>query len=143
VLALPVCDTLNLMAGGKGLFGVLICDDVPAVREALRWAFEDEPDLAIIGEAGDGLDLLRLASRLAPDVVILDIELPGLDGYSVAQRLKRFQRPPVVIFLTVHCGPAARQRGLEAGGDGFVEKGTGWPELIGQVRYLLTSRFSS
>ena len=123
-----------------GVYQVLICDDVPAVREALRWAFEDEPDLAIIGEAGDGLDVLRQAARLAPDVVILDIEMPGLDGYSVARRLKGGRRPPVVIFLTVHCGPAARQRGMQAGGDAFVEKGTGWPELIGQVRNLLTNR---
>jgi DNA-binding NarL/FixJ family response regulator len=125
-----------------GVYRVLICDDVPAVREALRWAFEDEPDLAIIGEAGDGQDVLKQASHLVPDVVILDIEMPGLDGYSVARRLKSWQRPPVVIFLTVHCGPAARQRGVEAGGDAFVEKGTGWPELIGQVRYLLTQRSS-
>lgn len=123
-----------------GAYRVLICDDVPAVREALQWAFESEPDLAIIGEACDGLEVLQQASALDPDVVILDIELPGLNGYSVARRLKRFLRPPVVIFLTVHCGPAARQRGLEAGGDAFVEKGTGWPELIGQVRYLLTNR---
>jgi DNA-binding NarL/FixJ family response regulator len=123
-----------------GVYRVLICDDVPAVREALRWAFEDEPDLAIIGEACDGLELLQQAARLDPDVVILDIEMPSLDGYAAARRLKGLQRPPVVIFLTVHCGPAARRRGLEAGGDAFVEKGTGWPELIGQVRQLLTTR---
>ena len=121
-------------------YRVLICDDVPAVREALRWAFEDEADLVIVGEACDGAELLNQAAQLTPDVVILDIELPTLDGYAVARRLKTFRPPPVVIFLTVHCGPGARQRAMEAGGDGCVEKGTGWPELIAQMRYLLAAR---
>ncbi|HEX9922218.1 MAG TPA: response regulator transcription factor [Anaerolineae bacterium] len=116
---------------------ILIVDDMPAVREALRWALGDVPELTIVGEAGNGQQALAQASQLEPDVVILDVELPGLDGYAVAQSLKQFPRPPFVIFLTVHSDPASRQRSFEAGGDAFVEKGTGWPVLISQIRRSL------
>jgi DNA-binding NarL/FixJ family response regulator len=117
---------------------VLIVDDIPAVREALRWAFEDTPDLIVVGEADDGVKALACAAELAPDVVILDVELPSLDGYAVAQALKQLEPAPLVIFLTVHGDGLSRQRAEAAGGDGFVEKGAGWPVLLQQIRRLLS-----
>jgi DNA-binding NarL/FixJ family response regulator len=119
---------------------ILIVDDAPAVREALRWALEDEEDLAVVGEAGDGNEAVARAAALAPDVVILDIALPGQDGYAVARSLKALSPPPLVIFLTVHCDPIFRQQGLAAGGDGFAEKASGWPSLITLVRRSLAAR---
>jgi DNA-binding NarL/FixJ family response regulator len=115
---------------------VLIVDDAPSVREALRYALDDESDLQVVGEASDGLTAIEHASKLAPDVVILDIELPKRDGYTVARSLKKLPHPPVVIFLSVHGDASSRQRGTEAGGDGFVEKGSGWAALIEQIRGL-------
>ncbi len=123
-------------------YRVLIVDDVPAVRESLRWAFEETPDLVMVGEAGDGMEALDRARELEPDVVILDIELPRLNGYTVARQLRNSAHPPIVIFLTVHSDPLARQRGAEAGGDGFAEKGIGWSALIGQIRQALAQRAS-
>jgi DNA-binding NarL/FixJ family response regulator len=121
-------------------YRVLIVDDAPAVREALRWAFDDAADLTIVGEAGDGQEALIRAAELAPDLVILDIEIPGLDGYAVARSLKAMPRPPVVVFLTIHGDGASRQRALQAGGDGFAEKGIGWAAFIAQVRGALAGR---
>lgn len=121
-------------------YTVLIVDDVPVVREALRWIIEDEADLTVIGEAGNGLEAIRLAAELLPQVVILDVELPGQDGYAVARRLKGIPNPPVIIFLTVHSDPLSRQRASEAGGDGFAEKGRGWLSLIDQIHLALASR---
>lgn len=121
-------------------YKVLVVDDMPAVRQALRWAFEDTDDLVVVGEAVDGREAIASASLLAPDIVILDIGLPDLDGYAVARALKATAHPPVVIFLTVHGDPLSRQRGVEAGGDGFVEKGCGWPALVEQVRRSLAGR---
>ncbi|MEM7347194.1 MAG: response regulator transcription factor, partial [Chloroflexota bacterium] len=109
---------------------------MPAVREALCWAFEDTVDLAVVGQANDGNQVLDQVVALAPDVVILDIELPGRDGYAVAQQLKRLPHPPIIVFLTVHTDSTAQQRCFEVGGDGFVEKGAGWPALIQQIRRL-------
>ncbi|HYN87868.1 MAG TPA: response regulator transcription factor [Ardenticatenaceae bacterium] len=128
------------MEASQAPYRVLIVDDVPAVREALRWALEDEPDLAVVGEASSGAEALACVGELTPDVVILDIELPGLDGYAVAQQLKQASHPPVVVFLSVHGDSVSRRRGREAGGDGFAEKGTGWIALISQVRRSLGSR---
>jgi DNA-binding NarL/FixJ family response regulator len=121
-------------------YRVLIVDDVPAVREALRWALENEPDLVVVGEAGTGADALTCATTLAPDLVILDIELPTLDGYAVARVLKASAHPPVVVFLTTHGDPLSRQRANEASSDGFAEKGAGWPALIAEVRRALRTQ---
>ncbi|GIK38664.1 MAG: hypothetical protein BroJett011_24970 [Chloroflexota bacterium] len=121
-------------------YTVLIVDDVPVVREALRWIIEDEADLNVIGEAGDGLEAVRLAAELLPEVVILDVELPGQDGYAVARQLKLMPKPPAVVFLTVHADPLSRQYALEAGGDGFAEKGRGWLSLIDQIHLALAGR---
>jgi DNA-binding NarL/FixJ family response regulator len=116
---------------------LLIVDDVPTVREGLHWLFDDQPDMHIIGEAGDGIEALRLAGELSPDLVILDIQLPVMDGYAVTRSLKALPRPPVVILLTVNSDQPSRVRGFEAGCDGFVEKSAGWEELISVVRQAL------
>jgi DNA-binding NarL/FixJ family response regulator len=121
-------------------YRVLIVDDVPEVREALRWALENEADLVVVGEAGDGVEALDRAAALAPDVVILDIELPRLDGYAVTRALRAAAHPPVVVFLSVHTDPLSRRRGVEAGGSGFAEKGVGWPAFIAEVRRALAER---
>jgi DNA-binding NarL/FixJ family response regulator len=121
-------------------YKVLIVDDSSAVREALRWAMEDSSDMAVVGEAEDGEEAMNQADALSPDVVILDIELPKMDGYAVARSLKSREDAPVVIFLSVHGDSLSRQRGAEAGGDGFAEKGTGWQSLLTQVRQSLESR---
>ena len=73
-------------------------------------------------------------------MVILDIELPKLDGYAVTRALKASAHPPVIVFLTVHSGRQSRRRAAEAGGDGFAEKGAGWPALIAEVRRALAGR---
>ena len=123
-------------------YRVLIVDDIPEVREALHWALENESDLVVVAEAATGVEALTYVTSLTPDVVILDITLPALDGYAVARILKASARPPVVIFLTVHNDPLSRQRAREAGSDGFAEKGAGWPALIAEVRRVLRARGS-
>ena len=123
-------------------YKVLIVDDVPVIREALRWLIEDEADLTVIGEAGDGLEAIHRAAELLPEVVILDVELPGLDGYAVARQLKGRPDPPVVVFLTVHSDSVSRQRATEAGGDGFAEKGRGWLTLMDEIHLALANRSS-
>jgi DNA-binding NarL/FixJ family response regulator len=121
-------------------YKVLIVDDMPAVREGLRWLIEDEADLTVVGEANDGLEAIQLASEHLPDIVILDIELPEMDGYAVTRRLKTMPNPPVVVFLTLHSDAHFRQQAREAGADGFAEKGKGWLILLEQIRASLANR---
>jgi DNA-binding NarL/FixJ family response regulator len=119
---------------------ILIVDDAPTVREALHWLFEEEPDLRIVGEAGDGMEALQTAIQLEPDAVILDIEMPFMDGFAVTRQLKALPTPPVVILLSIHGDEYSRQRGVEAGSDAFVEKSGDWPQLISELRRALTAR---
>jgi len=119
---------------------ILIVDDAPVVREALRWIIEDTPDLEMVGEAGEGNEALTRAARLMPDVVVLDIHLPGLDGYGVARALKSMPNPPIVVFLSVDSDVEAERRGVEAGGDAFAAKARGWEALLAQIRAALAAR---
>lgn len=121
-------------------FRVLIVDDAASVREALRWALEGEGDLEVVGEAGDGASAVAAAQRLAPDIVILDVSLPDVDGYTVARRLTKALVRPLIIFLTIYHDPLSRARAAEVGAAAFVEKGRGWPVLIAAMRQALHGR---
>lgn len=119
------------------LHTVLLVDDSADVREALRWALEAALDLTVVGAVGTGEEAMEQAAALHPEVVILDIELPDHSGYEVCRSLKKTLPAPAVLFLTIHTDLEARRRSREAGSDGFVEKGAGWPLLLAQVRDLL------
>jgi len=84
----------------------------------------------IAGEAGTGEDALRMAAALEPDVVLLDLELPDLDGLAVLRRLKAFERPIAVLVVTMHDDPALVRRAVEGGAAGYVLKGVGRGELL-------------
>ncbi|HRY15479.1 MAG TPA: LytTR family DNA-binding domain-containing protein [Candidatus Competibacteraceae bacterium] len=81
---------------------VLIADDELPARTRLRELLSRLPDYECCGEASSGVDALRLAQRLKPDVVLLDIEMPGLDGMETARRLAAMEQPPAVVFITAY-----------------------------------------
>jgi DNA-binding NarL/FixJ family response regulator len=108
---------------------VLIVDDHPMVREGVRSMLEPA-GVQIAGEAGTGEDALRMAATLEPDVVLLDLELPDLDGLAVLRRLKAQERPVAVLVVTMHDDPALVRRAVEGGAAGFVLKGVGRGELL-------------
>ncbi len=81
---------------------VLIVDDEPLARSRLARLLGDLPDVRIVGEAGNGLAALEACARLEPQVVLLDIRMPGMDGIEVARHLDALERPPAVIFTTAY-----------------------------------------
>jgi DNA-binding NarL/FixJ family response regulator len=125
------------MTGKSTPYRILIVDDAPTVREGLRWLLENEPNLQVVGEAANGLEALRSAAALMPDLLILDIEMPYLDGLEVAQAIKAALEPPKILFVSINGDVLMREQARIAGGDGFVEKGEGWPALIAQLRAIL------
>jgi DNA-binding NarL/FixJ family response regulator len=123
-------------------YRILIVDDASAVRESLSWLLLDEPGFTVVGEAGGGAEAIDQALELDPDLVILDIELPDIDGFNVTQQLKALPKPPLVLLLSIHSDDLSRQRGAEAGCDAFVEKGLGWPGLRAVLQQVLRGRSS-
>ncbi len=118
---------------------LLIVDDSPQVRQGLRSLLPLAGEAAglrveIMGEAADGESALEQVARHDPDVVLLDLEMPGMDGYVTARVIKA-RRPRVrVVILTVHGDETARGRALAAGADAFVDKGAPTPALIHAIR---------
>ena len=101
---------------------VLLADDQPSVLQALRECFALEPELRIVGEAGDGKVALALAQRLHPDVVVTDIKMPNMDGIAVTQALQEVAPDVRVVILTVYEDIATRAQAVAAGAVAFVAK---------------------
>ena len=100
---------------------VLIVDDHDTFRVLARAVLEAS-GYTIAGEAADGESALRTAAQVAPDIVLLDIQLPGTDGFAVAQRLAQLPRPPAVVFVSTRDEDAYRERLSETPALGFVNK---------------------
>lgn len=113
---------------------ILLADDHAVLRAGLKALLNAEPDLAVVGEAANGAEAVREAGRLHPDVVLMDITMPGTDGLA-ATRLIRQQLPAVrVLVLTMHDNEEYLFKVLEAGGAGYVTKRAADTELIDAIR---------
>jgi DNA-binding NarL/FixJ family response regulator len=109
---------------------VLIVDDIVEVRRDLRTLLTLTEGIEIVGEAANGLEAIRKVDTLHPDVVLLDLEMPVLDGYQAASQIKARHPSCRVIALTVHGYQEAQQKALQIGVDFFIVKGTPMEILI-------------
>jgi two-component system, NarL family, response regulator DesR len=112
---------------------VLLADDAARVRSELRQLLELSGKVQVVGEAGDGLEAIRLNEELSPQVIVMDLEMPGMDGYQATRQIKAFQPAPRVVILSVHGGPAVEERLREVGADHFVIKGTNYQILLNAI----------
>jgi len=112
---------------------VLIADDHRVIRVGLRALLGSDPDLEVVGEAGDGPQTVTLAETLAPDVVLLDIGMPGEDGIQVAKRLKGAFPRVRVLFLTMHEDESLVREAIEAGASGYVIKRAEESEILDAI----------
>jgi DNA-binding NarL/FixJ family response regulator len=118
----------------KDMITILLVDDQPAVRQGLSMRLALEPDLEVIGEAVDGVEALRRAHELHPDVVVMDIEMPRLDGIAATEALRTIEPGCCVVILTVHESSATRARARDAGAAAFVSKHAGEEALLAAIR---------
>ena len=112
---------------------ILLADDHPIVRRGLRGLL-DEAGLAVTAEAADGLEAIRLCEEIQPDVMILDIAMPKMNGIEVTSRANKLERPPAVIILTMYSGESYIMRALEAGAKAYLLKSSADEDLVPATR---------
>ena len=113
-----------------------IADDEATVRAGLRMLVEAEPDLEVVGEAADGLEIVAVARRTKPDVVLMDIRMPRLDGLSAARRILELEPAPRVIMLTTFGEDENLYEALRAGTSGFLLKVSPPEQLLEAIRIV-------
>jgi DNA-binding NarL/FixJ family response regulator len=113
---------------------VLLADDHETVRYGLKLLIDSEPDMEVVAEAGDGEAAVRQALELKPDVVVLDISMPGMNGLAATHALRKAQPDAAIVTLTRHGDDAYLQELLRAGVSGYVLKRSAPTELLQAIR---------
>lgn len=113
---------------------LLIADDQALVRGALGALLELEPDLTVVGMAADGAEAVRIAEELRPDVCLMDIQMPGMDGVEATRRIRQASAGTRVLVVTTFARPGYLRSALDAGASGFIVKDTPAEELAEAVR---------
>lgn len=113
---------------------VLLVDDQPLLRQGFSMILQAQPDLQVVGEAGDGHDAVRLASTLQPDIVLMDIRMPHLDGIRATRAITARAPTVRIILLTTFDVDEYAIEGLQAGASGFLLKNARTEELLSGIR---------
>ena len=122
------------MTGTPQPIRVLIADDHLIIRQGLRLILETAPDLELCGEAADGAEAVRLAADLRPNVVLMDLRMPGMDGLTAIEHLHAEQPAVAVVILTTFNEDELMMRGLRAGAKGYLLKDTDRDTLFNTIR---------
>lgn len=114
---------------------ILIADDHPIVRQGLRQTIESEGgDIELIGETGDGAETLAAARKFRPEIIVLDINLPKMDGFQVTQVLRQEKIESKIIFLTAHREESFMRKALSLGAAGYVLKDSAITDIVAAIR---------
>ena len=119
---------------------LIVADDHALVRKGIEGMLEGEPDLEIVGEAADGREALELCRRLRPDLVLMDVRMPEIDGLAAARAIKAQSAGTNILMLTAYGDPVDLFEAVRAGAVGYVTKDAGKRELIGAVRGALDGK---
>lgn len=122
------------MKASKVKIRIVIADDHPLLREAIRSTFERQEDIEVVGEAGDGEEAVKLSSELKPDIVIMDIVMPNLNGIEATKRIREVSPATAVLILTAYDDDRYVIGLLEAGAAGYLLKSARGQVLVDAVR---------
>ena len=124
----------------SALIRVVIADDHPVVRKGLRMAIEEDSGLSVVGESADGAEAVHQIEQLRPDVAVLDIDMPKLDGLGVAREIGRRGCSTTMIFLTMHEQEDLLQAALDLGAKGYILKDSALLEIAAAVRAVASGQ---
>ena len=119
---------------------ILLVDDHQVVRQGLRALLEAEPDFQVVGEAGDGIQAIQLVERFKPNVLVLDLMMPGVNGLEVTRQVKQRWPATCIVVLSMHANEAYVLEALRNGASGYVLKETGITDLVHAVHEALAGR---
>jgi two-component system response regulator NreC len=119
---------------------IVIADDHRIVRQSVRTLLEGEPDFDILGEAADGPEAVRAVQHLRPDVLLLDLVMPGMNGFEVTRTVKKHFPKTGIVILTIHANEAYVLEAMEAGANGYIIKESGSEELVRAIREAAAGR---
>jgi DNA-binding NarL/FixJ family response regulator len=119
---------------------IVLADDHQVVRHGLRVLLEAEPDFSVVGEASDGLEALDMLERLQPNVLVLDLMMPGMNGLEVARQTNKTSPRTSVVVLSMHTNEAYVIEALRAGARAYVLKSSTSGELVRAIREVLAGR---
>jgi DNA-binding NarL/FixJ family response regulator len=119
---------------------LLIADDHEIVRSGFRLMLEREPDLEVVGEASDGQEAVELCRRLMPDIILMDLRMPKVDGLEATRTIKRQQPRVAVLMVTTYEDPDYLLRAIKAGAAGYLLKNVSSQQLVNAIRRAYTAR---
>ncbi len=120
---------------------ILIADDHPLIREALGRVFSSQKDMEVVGEAADGGEAVELATKLKPDVLVMDIMMPKIDGLEASRRIKKLAPKVAILILTAYDDDSYVLGLLEAGAAGYLIKSARGQDLVDAVRSIRSGEF--
>jgi DNA-binding NarL/FixJ family response regulator len=121
-------------------YRVVLADDHALFRGGVRRILEEIPDVAVVGEAGDGLALLEILKDITPDLVVLDISMPHLRGLEAIRQIKKLVPDTAILMLTMHKETDYLSEALTAGASGYLLKQEADPELINAVKTIRSGK---
>ena len=113
---------------------ILLADDHQVLRSGLRALLNMEPDFDVVGEASNGVEAVKLAETLRPDIIVMDVSMPEMDGLKAAEEIQSLGLKSKIVILTVHADEQYLFQTLKAGASGFVHKSSADTELIDAIR---------
>jgi DNA-binding NarL/FixJ family response regulator len=119
---------------------IIMADDHPIVRQGLRRMIETDKSIEILAEADEGEAALKLISENEPDVAVLDIDMPKMDGFAVARELKKMNLPIEVIFLTMYSEEEMFQAAMDLGVKGYILKDGAVNDIVAAIKAVATGR---
>jgi DNA-binding NarL/FixJ family response regulator len=119
---------------------VVLADDHTLVRAGVRKILESQPGIAVVGEVSDGAAALEALETLHPDVLVLDLTMPGMDGFEVLSRARDLKPDLRILVLTMHASPEYVARAVESGADGYLLKDSAVVDLVAGLEAVMAGR---